>query len=108
MSAAGATLMSHTNGRLPVTVWRMDAEGWYRDPYGVHEDRWFSAGNPTKLVRDQGVESSDPPPPEPPSQPLVGCEAAAASATGDDPAITDGQVVRAVLDDAFTHGYWPR
>jgi len=21
-----------------------DAEGWYMDPYGLHEQRWFSAG----------------------------------------------------------------
>jgi hypothetical protein len=38
------------------------AIGWYRDPYGVHEDRYFSQGFPTKLVRDGGVESYDPPP----------------------------------------------
>jgi hypothetical protein len=36
--------------------------GWYRDPYGVHEDRYFSQGFPTKLVRDRGVEAYDPPP----------------------------------------------
>ena len=36
------------------------AQGWYRDPYGVHEDRYFSAGTPTKLVRDNGQESYDP------------------------------------------------
>ena len=41
------------------------AEGWYRDPYGRHEDRWFSDGRPTKLVRDGGVETSDDPPAEP-------------------------------------------
>ena len=28
----------------------------------VHEDRYFSQGFPTKLVRDRGVESYDPPP----------------------------------------------
>ena len=42
----------------------LGAEGWYRDPFGVHEDRWFSAGAPTRLVRDAGVESSDEPPGE--------------------------------------------
>jgi len=36
--------------------------GWYRDPYHKHEDRYFSEGNPTKLVRDAGHESFDPPP----------------------------------------------
>jgi hypothetical protein len=41
------------------------AEGWYRDPYGVHEDRWISQGVPTKLVRDSGRESYDAPPDRP-------------------------------------------
>jgi hypothetical protein len=38
------------------------AQGWYRDPFHVHEDRYFSAGNPTKLVRDGSQESNDDPP----------------------------------------------
>ena len=41
---------------------RTNARGWYRDPFGRHEDRYFSMGAPTKLVRDAGVESYDPPP----------------------------------------------
>jgi len=49
----------------------MKAEGWYRDPYLVHEDRWFSDGQPTKLVRDGATESYDPPPPGPPKEELV-------------------------------------
>ena len=49
----------------------MKAQGWYRDPYSVHEDRYFSAGQPTKLVRDGRVESYDPPPPRPPGMALV-------------------------------------
>jgi hypothetical protein len=37
--------------------------GWHSDPFGVHEARYFSAdGQPTKLVRDRGVESYDEPP----------------------------------------------
>ena len=40
----------------------MTEEGWYSDPYGVHEHRWFSDGTPTNLVRDQGRTSQDPPP----------------------------------------------
>lgn len=40
----------------------MNAEGWYRDPYGVHTDRWISDGRPTDLVRDDGVVSHDEPP----------------------------------------------
>lgn len=47
------------------------AEGWYRDPYGVHEDRWFADGRPTKLVRDASVEATDEPPPGPPPGELV-------------------------------------
>ena len=43
----------------------MRAEGWYRDPYGVHTDRWFSDGSPTALVRDAGHKSHDSPPNEP-------------------------------------------
>jgi hypothetical protein len=37
-------------------------EGWYSDPFRVHEHRWFSDGTPTALVRDQGATSQDPPP----------------------------------------------
>ncbi len=40
----------------------MEEEGWYVDPYGVHEARWISAGTPTALVRDGDVEAQDPPP----------------------------------------------
>ena len=41
-------------------------EGWYTDPFGRHEARWFSAGTPTELVRDAAVESYDEPPDEEP------------------------------------------
>ncbi len=43
-------------------------EGWFTDPFGRHEARWFSAGSPTSLVRDGGTESRDEPPDEPPSR----------------------------------------
>ena len=49
----------------------MQAESWYVDPYGVHEDRWFSAGTPTSLVRDGGLEAKEPPPGAVPAGPLV-------------------------------------
>jgi hypothetical protein len=49
----------------------VQAEGWYRDPYLVHEDRWFSAGRPTKLVRDGSIEAYDPPPAGPAKTDLV-------------------------------------
>ena len=39
-----------------------ELHGWQTDPFGVHEQRYFSQGKPTKLVRDQGRESYDPPP----------------------------------------------
>ena len=55
------------------------AEGWYRDPYGIHDDRWISDGQPTPLVRDQGVESHDEPPPREPSLPLVPIDEISAS-----------------------------
>lgn len=39
------------------------AWGWHPDPYGIHQERYISAdGEPTKLVRDDGRESYDPPP----------------------------------------------
>jgi hypothetical protein len=40
----------------------MRVQGWHPDPYGKHDDRWFSDGKPTRLVRDQGSESYDEPP----------------------------------------------
>jgi hypothetical protein len=43
----------------------MEEEGWYEDPYGIHEARWISAGKPTALVRDGDVEGQDPPPDTP-------------------------------------------
>jgi len=43
----------------------VNEEGWYTDPYRLHEARWFSDGTPTALVRDAGVTSKDPPPDTP-------------------------------------------
>jgi hypothetical protein len=40
----------------------MNAEGWYEDPFGLHEARWFSDGRPTALVRDGRSASQDRPP----------------------------------------------
>jgi hypothetical protein len=47
------------------------AEGWFVDPFGSHEHRWFSDGSPTRLVRDGGVEGYDRPPARPFPLPLV-------------------------------------
>jgi hypothetical protein len=44
----------------------VNAEGWYVDPYGLHEARWFSNGEATALVRDGEMESQDPAPDRPP------------------------------------------
>jgi hypothetical protein len=60
------------------------AQGWYCDPYGIHEDRWMSGGQPTKLVRDQGRESFD----EPPSD---GAPGPLAPAAGELPAALQAQ-----------------
>jgi hypothetical protein len=60
----------------------MTAEGWYVDPYGVHDARWFSDGTPTALVRDGQVEAHDPPPDTPYSGDLREL---------DEDAATDGQ-----------------
>jgi hypothetical protein len=40
----------------------MTEQGWFTDPYGCHDARWFSDGVPTSLVRDGTIESYDDPP----------------------------------------------
>jgi hypothetical protein len=62
----------------------MDAEGWYLDPFGLHEERWYSKGTATSLVRDSHVESKDPPPPNPPPNRALIRKAAPASSRSDD------------------------
>ena len=44
---------------------RTHLTGWCNDPYGRHEHRWLTAGTPSALVGDGGVESQDPPPDTP-------------------------------------------
>jgi hypothetical protein len=61
----------------------MRAEGWYRDPFESHEDRWFSDGRPTALVRDGGFDAHDAPPAENWSGPLAPA-ASVEPANGDD------------------------
>lgn len=50
-----------------------EPQGWYEDPFRLHEARYFSAGRPSKLVRDGDVESYD----EPPGDSVPGSGAAA-------------------------------
>jgi hypothetical protein len=63
---AGVLILTVRAGR-----WRVKAQGWYRDPYCIHEDRYFSDGQPTRLVRDGSMECYDPPPPGPPKAELA-------------------------------------
>ncbi len=49
----------------------VQAEGWYRDPFDIHIDRWISDGRPTALVRDGDQEGHDPPPDRAFTGPLV-------------------------------------
>jgi hypothetical protein len=39
---------------------QIEKEGWYEDPAGRHQYRWFSDGRPTDLVEDASVTSKDP------------------------------------------------
>jgi hypothetical protein len=48
-----------TDGR---TMGHETLEGWYTDPYALHEARWLSNGKATKLVRDGEATSYDEPP----------------------------------------------
>ena len=57
----------------------MREQGWYVDPYGLHDERWYSDGTPTSLVRDGGIECRDTPPPGPPPTPPVPVTPAQAS-----------------------------
>ena len=45
-------------------------QGWFVDPFAVHEQRWFSQGTATALVRDGRTEAQDPPPDRPVPGPL--------------------------------------
>jgi len=45
----------------------MNEEGWYTDPYGLHDARWMSQGRPTGLVRDGDIEATEEVPDGPPT-----------------------------------------
>jgi len=89
------------------------AQGWYRDPYRLHEDRYFSDGQPTKLVRDGGAEDYDPPPPGRPDEELVeasqtqpndGYDLRRADDPSAGPVTSDKRPFWAVLDSAAVWG----
>lgn len=94
----------------------MNAEGWYLDPYGIHENRWYSDGQPTALVRDGGVEAQDEPPsgaqpgelePVPDPQSENGTDLKrAGEATNKDQSFTQAQGAQAVLDGSGVVGFW--
>ena len=79
------------------------AEGWYQDPFGIHEHRWMSRGKPTKLVRDGGSESFDPPPDLPTPGVLVPADAGSNAAddtgeTGQESSYSNRRARQAALD----------
>jgi hypothetical protein len=89
----------------------MVAQGWYEDPFQLHEARWFSAGKATSLVRDGSTESQD----EPPSETYVGSlvpVADQAASDGQDLLRADGRggslsnrdMINAALDQAGSLG----
>jgi hypothetical protein len=39
--------------------------GWYPDPAGAHEQRWFTGHDWSDAVRDRGEQTADPLPPSP-------------------------------------------
>ena len=74
-------------------------EGWYTDPYEIHEARWMSAGTPTALVRDGNVEDHDPAPDGPfKVTPVI---------LGDDPKANDGADLRRADDAEREAAYDP-
>jgi len=63
-------------------------QGWHADPFGRHEQRYFSAGRPTKLVRDGRAEAYEEPPAQ--EQPAEAVAITAAVPPDDDGAASAG------------------
>jgi len=76
-----------------------DQEGWFTDPFGRHEARWLSWGKPTKLVRDEGIESYDEPPDQQPGEVAVRIEETPLAGGADLRRADDGAGDLADLDD---------
>ncbi len=91
-------------------------EGWYTDPFGRHEARWFSVGTPTKLVRDGEAETYDDPPdeewtsqPEPFEPHVEGNDGADLIRAGDGSGTDDlGSLNQRMADGALEGGAHPQ
>ena len=80
----GSAADSRSEVGMEVAVDPRDEEGWFTDPFGLHEARWLSQGTPTKLVRDSGLESYDEPPDREPDHEPVRIEVPVAPDGGAD------------------------
>ncbi len=73
----------------------MEVDGWHPDPFGIHEERLFAQGQPTSLVRDDGIGSFASPPggadPLAPGSPEHAGETAGSALDGGVAAVTAGQ-----------------
>jgi hypothetical protein len=69
--------------------------GWRRDPFGLHEARYFSDGEPTQVVRDGSITSYDPPPT---------AVVAAHATSGESAELPNGQPARPTVPPS--HGTW--
>jgi len=78
----------------------VNPEGWYRDPFGLHEARWFSDGTPTALVRDGRAESRDDPPSSHYEGPVEPIEDEGESSPDDLRRADDGQSDRPLDEEA--------
>src|SRR5271165_2823384 len=64
LSFSKCLLIGSDRQRHTDSVANRELQGWHPDPFGLHEMRYFSVGNPTKLVRDGRAEAYDEPPDE--------------------------------------------
>ncbi|MCU0271268.1 MAG: DUF2510 domain-containing protein [Acidimicrobiales bacterium] len=63
LGAAGVgigAVAAHDGTPLPPAEQQRQEPGWYPDPSGRHEVRWFDGENWTASVADQGVAATDP------------------------------------------------
>ena len=82
-------------------------QGWSTDPFQLHEQRYFSAGRATKLVRDGTIEAYD----EPPSEFYAEADAeadAGADWSGPGPAAAPGRPAGRAPRPGGAAGRYPR